>query len=315
MSNTPGAIDGVHAAALTPVTADLRIDHQRLAAHCRRIMEQGCDGVSLFGTTGEGPSFGVEERLEALAAVLEAGVDPGRVSVGTAAASLSDAVRLSQGALALGCTRTLSLPPFYFKQPSDDGVYGFFSEMVERCGDDRLAVYLYHIPAFSGVPIGFEVIERLRRRYPDTVVGIKDSSGEWPNAQGLLERFPDLNVLIGIEALLPQAMAAGARGTISGLSNIAPSLVRELCQSGAGGQDADTATPLARVQALLAEVMQHPFIPAFKTILAEQLDDPEWLRSMPPLPTLDGAARQSLLEACRALPLESGSLAFGDGRG
>ncbi len=299
-------VSGLWVATLTPLESDGSCDAGRLAAHCRHLFDAGCDGVALFGTTGEGPSFSVAERRRALEAVLRAGIPARRVMLGTGAAALPDAAELNRAATEAGCAGALMLPPFFFKQVDGEGVYRCFAEAIERTGDQRLKLYLYTIPSHSAVALDFETIDRLRRDFPNTVVGIKDSTLDWRHTAPLLARFPGLEILTGAEHHVPQALAAGAAGTICGLANIAPGLVRAL----ADAPDVAAAAPhLERIEALIAAVEPYPFVAAVKAVAAAQKRDPAWLGIRPPLHALARAEADAL---CRhALGLAEPPAAIG----
>ncbi len=173
----PPRLSGVFAPVLTPMRGDLGPDTGRLVAHCRRLLDQGCHGLALLGTTSEANSLSLDERIELLEAVIAAGTDPAKLVVGTGVCAFPDTVRLTKHAVGLGCAGVLMLPPFYYKGVSDEGLFAAYSEIIERVGDERLRIYLYHIPKVSGVGIGLELIERLVKTYDSQVTGIKDSSG------------------------------------------------------------------------------------------------------------------------------------------
>ena len=291
-------VSGVWVATLTPLAADGSCDAARLAAHCRYLFDAGCDGVALFGTTGEGPSFSAAERRRALEAVLQAGIPARRVMLGTGAAALPDAAELNRAAIEAGCVGVLMLPPFFFKQVDGEGVYRAFADAIERTGDQRLRLYLYTIPSHSAVTLDFDTIDRLARGFPGVVAGIKDSTLDWSHTEPLLARFPALEILVGAEHHVPRAMAAGAAGTICGLANIAPGLVRAL----ADAKDAAAAsTHLERMEALIAAFDQVPFVAAVKSVAAALKGDDAWLDIRPPLHPLSREQTEALRR--RAMPL------------
>ena len=185
------ALRGIYAPVLTPFDSDLRPDAVRFVAHCQWLVRHGAR-LAVFGTNSEAASIPVDERLRLTDAVLEAGVPPDRLLPGTGSCALGDAVTLTRHADRAGVAGVLVLPPFYYKPASDDGLFAFYAELIERVGSARLRLLLYHIPQLTGVPISTALIERLRARYPDTVVGLKDSSGDWSYSQALLERFGSL---------------------------------------------------------------------------------------------------------------------------
>ena len=182
MDRRPGASTagpkGVVAAVLTPMDENLEPDHKAFGAHCHRLLAAGCHGLSVFGTTGEANSLSVDERLAALEALVDGDVPAETLLPGTGSCALTDTVRLSRAALEVGAAGVLALPPFYYKGVGDDGLYRFFAEVVERIGDERLRLYLYHIPQMTGVDLGLPLISRLIDSYPGVIVGTKDSSGD-----------------------------------------------------------------------------------------------------------------------------------------
>ncbi|WP_137391331.1 dihydrodipicolinate synthase family protein [Rhodoligotrophos defluvii] len=292
MRQPAGMMSGVLAPVVTPFRADLAPDAGRLVAHCRWLVGQGC-GLALFGTNSEANSQSVDERMGLLEAVVEAGLPTAMMMPGTGCAALPDTVRLTAHAVGLGCAGVLMLPPFYYKGVSDDGLFAYFSEVIQRVGDRRLKVYLYHIPPVAQVGISLSLIERLLQAYPGTVVGIKDSSGDWSNTQAMLEQFPQFDVFVGSEAFLLANMRAGGVGCISATANVNPAAIVRLFQNWQAA-DADQA------QAALTETRQviqsMPMIPALKATIAQFAHDDAWLTVRPPLVALSPAQRQSLKE-------------------
>ena len=185
-------ISGVLAAVLTPLNADLSPDLDRLLRHCRWLIDNGCDGLAVLGTTGEANSFSVDERIAILDGLAEAGIPGDRLLPGTGCCALTDSVSLTRRAVELGAAGVLMLPPFYYKDVSDAGLFATFAEIIERVGDSRLRIYLYHFPRMSAVPFSHALIEDLLKRYPDTVAGMKDSSGDLANMAGAARAFPRL---------------------------------------------------------------------------------------------------------------------------
>lgn len=284
----------LHAAVPTPLEEDLAVDVDRLRSHCESMLAAGCDGIALFGTTGEGPSFTVEERIATLDALLAGGLDPARLIVGTGCAALPDTVRLTRHAAAAGCAGQLIMPPFFFDQVTDDGVYETYARILEGSAETRPRAVLYHIPAVSGVPLRPRVVERLAATFPETVRAVKDSSGVWHDTAGLIGARGHLAVMVGHEPDISRAIAAGAAGTICGLANIVPSLMRRLCNAAPG----DEATELqGAVTALASAIDQMPVIPALKAMTAAAAGDPAWERLRPPLAPLAAAQVDVLVAA------------------
>lgn len=283
---------GVWCATLTPQDERGAIDTLRLAAHVKRLFAAGIDGIALFGTTGEGQSFALRERRDGLEALIAAGVDPRRVLAGTGCAALPETIELTRHAVACGCAGALVLPPFFFKGVSDDGVYASYSRIVEGVGDDRLRLYLYHIPQVTGVPVSIDVIGRLAAAFPSTVAGIKDSSCDLDHEQALLRRFPNLDIFVGFEPHLLAAVAAGGAGTICGIANLYPRALRRLFDA---TDEAARRAELDRIGRLVALLDGYPLMPAFKAIQASIAADDGWLAVREPLVALDEGARRSLL--------------------
>jgi len=290
--NTASRLRGVLAPVVTPFGKDLQPDRHRLAAHCRWLASQSC-GLALFGTNSEANSLSVAERKELLEAMVGAGIDASRMMPGTGCCALPDSVELTRQAVALGCAGVLMLPPFYYKGVSDDGLFACFSEVIQRVGDGRLRIYLYHIPPIAQVGISLALIERLLRAYPGTVVGIKDSSGDWSNTQLLLEAFPEFDVFVGSEAFLLAAMRGGGVGCISATANINPAAIVDLHKNWQAG-DADARQAALTVTRTV--IQAYPMIPALKATIAQYADDPAWSVVRPPLVALT-AEQQSTLKS------------------
>src|SRR3954471_23348491 len=188
---------GVLAAVLTPMASDLSVDRSAFAAHCRRLLDAGCHGLGIFGTTGEANSLSIGERVDAWTALVEDGIPAEVLLPGTGACALPDAVTLAREALALGASGVLVLPPFYYKGVSDDGLFRYFAELIKRVGDDRLRVFLYHIPPMAAVGFSVELIGRLLDAFPGVVVGTKDSAGDPERIERICTEFPELIVFAG----------------------------------------------------------------------------------------------------------------------
>ena len=287
---------GVFCAALTPVTPELAPDHARFIAHCRRLLEEGCDGIALLGTTGEANSFSTGERQELLEAAVAAGIAPGRLLPGTGVAALTETVALTRHALSLGVTTVVMLPPFYYKGVSEDGVFASYAEVVERVADPRLRVVLYHIPQFSAVPITFPVIERLRDRFPGTFTGIKDSAGDLSHMEALVERFPGLAVLAGADPLMLPLLRRGGAGCITATSNlVAADLAFVFAHFDDPSRAAAVEAAQARIVAARNQASRFAQMASLKTLLSARLDDAGWLRMRPPMLPLPEAEAAALL--------------------
>jgi 4-hydroxy-tetrahydrodipicolinate synthase len=181
-------IRGVLAPVVTPFKVDLAPDSQRFIAHCNWLLSQNC-GLAVFGTNSEANSLSMEERAMLLDELVAAGVDPSRMMPGTGCCSIMETVKLTAQAVEHGCAGVLMLPPFYYKDVSEEGLYRYFSEVVQRVGDARLKIYLYHIPPVAVVGITTGLVERLLAAYPNAIAGMKDSSGDWNNTKTFLDAF------------------------------------------------------------------------------------------------------------------------------
>lgn len=287
--STSEPLQGLWCATLTPLFATGAIHHALLVEHILGLLAEGVDGVVLFGTTGEGPSFSASERRRGLEAVLTTGIDTGRLAVAAGCAALTDTASLVRHAVESGCPRCLILPPFFWKGLSDEAVFRYYAALIDEVGDDRLRIYLYHFPQLSGVPIRPEVVARLAAAYPGIIAGVKDSSGDYANTAALLECAPTLSILVGHERDIPRLMRAGGAGTICGLANSYPRLIRALLDSDVTAEDE------AHLDALLRTLLPHPFVPAFKAVRAQQTGNDAWCAVRPPLLPLDEEARQALV--------------------
>jgi 4-hydroxy-tetrahydrodipicolinate synthase len=285
---------GLWAPALTALDEDLAPDAGRTAAHVRRLLDQeGCHGVTIFGTTGEATSFSVAERKAVLEAVLEAGVPAARLMVGTGCCALTDSVELTRHAADLGCTRVLMLPPFYYKGVSDEGLHASYAEVIERTGDAKLEVYLYHFPRLSAVPITHGLVERLLTTHPQTIKGIKDSSGDPEGCAHFIARFPGLAIFPGTEAIMLDMLELGAAGCISASANVNGPAIRRVWDAWKAGRE-DRQDLQDEITATRLVLQANPMIPGLKQILAHRLGDSAWLELRPPLTPLTSAQATAL---------------------
>ena len=290
----PKRLSGVLAPVLTPFRPDLSPDPARLLAHCRWLLGHGCAGLAPFGTTSEANSLSVDERERLLDALVEGGIPPERLVPGTGCCALPDTVRLTAHAVRRGCAGVLVLPPFYYKGVSDDGLFRSFAELVERVGDDRLRVYLYHIPPVAQVGLGPALVERLLAAYPRAIAGMKDSSGDLANTRAMLERFAarGFDVFVGSERFLLAGLRGGGVGCITATANVNAAAVDRLFR--------EWRSPSAErlqddVNAIRGAIERVPVIPALKAILAHHAGDPGWETLRPPLVALAPAQREALL--------------------
>jgi len=283
---------GVIAATPTVLTADLSIDLDRLVDHCRWLLGPGgCDGVNLLGTTGEATSFTCEQRLAAMMAVARSGIDLDRMMVGTGAAALGDAVRLTAAARDLGFAGALLLPPFYYKGIDAASLTAYVETLLARAGGPGLRLYLYHIPQNTGVPFPPEVVAQLHRRHPQTVVGLKDSAGDIAYSRSLAQSLPGFDVFPCSEASLAEAADSGFAGCISATTNINGALAQTgwRGQGSAGGRAA-----IAAATAIREILSRRPLVASVRAALAALRADPAWAQPMPPLRPLTPEEQETL---------------------
>jgi 4-hydroxy-tetrahydrodipicolinate synthase len=300
VTDAPKTLGGVIAAALTPLKEDLSPDLDKMVRHCRWLLANGCDALGILGTTGEANSFSVDERIALFERLGEEGIPGTALLPGTGTCAIPDSVALTKAALKIGAAGVLMLPPFYYKNCSDEALAAAFSEVIERVGDARLRVYLYHFPQMSGVPITPGVIERLLAAYPGTVVGMKDSSGNLNNMVGAVHAFPGFAVFAGSDDLLLPLLKQGGAGCITAAANVACSLAKVVYTGWRSG-GVDDAN--ARLVAVRRAVVQHPLIPALKELMARHTGDAAWTTLRPPNMRLPEAKRRELLQAFDAIGL------------
>lgn len=285
---------GVLSPVVTPFTTDFRPDADRLIRHCRWLLANDV-GLALFGTNSEANSLSVDEKIELLEAAVGAGLPAARMMPGTGCCALSDSVRLTKKAVELGCGGVLMLPPFYYKGVSDEGLYRNYAEIIERVGDARLRIYLYHIPPIAQVPITLTLIERLLKDYPGTIAGVKDSSGDWSNTEAMLKQFqPEgFDVFAGSESFLLATLRGGGAGCISATANVNPGPIARLAGS---WQQEDADAQQAALNKIRSIYQDYVMIPALKAAIAHYAGDPAWLTLRPPLVELSAAENKALME-------------------
>jgi len=304
-------LSGVLSPAITPFRRDLSTDTERYVRHAKWLLANGCSGLAVFGTNSEANSLSVAERMTLLEALVIDGVPAAQLMPGTGCCALPDSVTLTTHAVKLGCAGVLMLPPFYYKGVPDDGLFRSFSEVIERVGDSRLRVYLYHIPPVAQVPISIPLIERLLSRYPGTVAGIKDSSGDWSNTQALLDVFKGstFDVFAGSESFLLANLRGGGVGCISATANVNPGAIHRLFEQWKTPQADDLQAAISTTR---ATIQQYPMIGALKAIVAHYGDDPAWVTVRPPLMELGADKSRSLVAELDQLGFTMPDLALCD---
>ena len=292
-------IRGVLAPVVTPFKADLSPDCERFIKHCQWLLSQNC-GLAVFGTNSEANSMAAEERRTLLDAVVAAGIDPSRMMPGTGCCSIVETVELTTHAVRHGCAGVLMLPPFYYKNVTEEGLYRYFSEVVQRVSDTRLKIYLYHIPPVAIVGVTPKLVERLLKTYPNAIAGMKDSSGDWNNTKTFLDAFArnGFDVFVGSESFLLANMRNGGVGTISAMANVNPAAILKLYRQWNTPDDADNADQQQSKLNVVREVFSSRRFPsmiaALKQAIAIYGNDPEWTRLRPPLVELTTEQRELL---------------------
>ncbi len=283
---------GVLVPVLTPFTAKGEPDTGRYIAFCRWLLDQGAGGLSIFGTTSEANSMSPGERMALLDRLVEAGIPAHKLMPGTGACAMTDAAELIRHAVAHGCGGVLMLPPFYYKPVSDDGIFAFISGVIDKVGSSALRMYLYHIPPVAVVGYSLDLVGRLIKAYPETVVGLKDSSGDWSNTAALLERYPGFAVFPGSEVFLLDALRRGGAGCITATGNVNTAGIAKLYANWRGPQ-ADALQ--AEVTTVRKTMQAYPMVPALKRVVAHFHGDPGWAAVRPPMTPLDQTQSQALI--------------------
>lgn len=277
---------GLSAALATPFDAEMRIDHVVAVSHAKSCLRSGCSSVTLFGTTGEGSSISNAERSVMLQAFLDSGITPEQIVVGVMANSYGDAALQSREALDFGCRNVLLAPPSYFKNLSDDGLFDWFSSVFAEIGSAARGVILYNIPSVTAVEISVDLVSRLRDAFPGVIVGVKDSSGNWPFTQSLLAKHNDLAILIGDERGLAAGVRLGGQGAISGLANVYAHRLLPMALEGRDDPDVVEA---------VNQIVAFPVIPAVKALIAHHSGVDDWRRARAPLRTLSDSDYSRLI--------------------
>ncbi len=274
-------IRGLWAAMLTPIDADGGVDHAALARHGAFLLANGCDGLVPFGTTGEGTSFSAAEKLAAVETLLKAGIPAGQISLGTGCPAIPDTISLTRDMMGLGLVHAMVLPPYYYREVTEDGIGDALAAVIDGVGSDRLRVCAYNIPQVSGVPTPPGALARLRRQYGAIMAGVKDSTGSWDSFLAFRREVPEIGTLVGAETLIARALDEGGVGSICGMVNLVPQLVKAMF-AGHGG----TAAMEAAVQALMGN---GPFIPVMKSVIAAQTGDAAWRATRAPFRPAEAA--------------------------
>ena len=292
----PEKFTGVLTPVITPFKDDFSPDAERLLNQCKWMISQQV-GLAIFGTNSEANSLSTEEKITLMDYLVDGGINPHHMMPGTGCCAITDSIKLTKHAVKLGVGGTLMLPPFYYKGVSDDGLYQSFSEIIQRVGSSDLRIYLYHIPPVSHIPLSLDLIERLIKQYPDTIVGIKDSSGDWNNTKRMLDSgWDDFRVFVGAETFLLDNMRNGGAGCISATANVNPAAIHNLFAN----WQSDHAEKLQEDLDIVRNIFQSfPMIPALKGAAALYSEDPNWFKVRPPLTTLSDDQIMALAQRLR----------------
>jgi 4-hydroxy-tetrahydrodipicolinate synthase len=265
--------NGVYAASLTPLNSDLSCNNAGLIEHCSVLINKGCKGVVLFGTTGEGASFSVMEKKHTIKQVIANGLNPKQVIIGNGSACLADTIDLTLVALENHCLACLIAPPCFYKNVSEEGIITFYRTLIQRIANPQLQIILYHIPQYSGVPLTLPIVKTLCAEFPGIVVGLKESEGNLAFTQSILKEVPQCKVFVGSEKQIPEAVKFGASGSICGMANLWPELICSLY---------DSDKRISELEELSSQFKNRPFIASCKKLLAYK-ENPNWSLVRPPL--------------------------------
>jgi 4-hydroxy-tetrahydrodipicolinate synthase len=286
---------GPWAASLTPIK-NREIDAAKLVKHVEWLLDSGCNGVVLFGSTGEAASFTVDERMHALDYVRQNGVPGEKIMVGTGCCATIDSARLSSHAIEHGCAGIIVIPPYFYRPVEQQGLYNSYSRLIESVASDRMNLYLYHFPDLSGVPITNELVQDLTDNFPKQVAGVKDSSGDLENTLQLVKDFPDLDIFTGDDDLLWPLVKAGGAGSITATANIIPHLLASIWQAAMNGAENPPAAHQVASDVWSLILNNFPIVESLKECLAQEFGDAEWRVVREPLNEMSEARRAELQE-------------------
>ncbi len=308
LQNSPNpdyCASGVWAPLLMPMQENLQFDPGRMLALGEELLETGCHGLAMFGTTSEANSFSLEERMAALEHCVKGGIDPAKIMIGTGCCAYPDSIRLTQHSIDQGCQMALMLPPFYYKGMTAEGLANSFSLVIDALNNDQFRILLYHFPALSGVPITPELITILRERHGNIIAGAKDSSGDWNNTKQLLDAFPDMAIFPGTEHLLLDGLEHGGAGTISASANLVPGPIRKVYDLWTQN-DPGVKQQQDYINGIRTAIQGTPMVPTLKYLTSLRLKCPDWTRLRPPMVNLTQAQSQECLSAVQAAGLDLG---------
>lgn len=285
-------VKGVYAAVLTPMNEDFSCNCEALANHCNDLINRGCKGIVLFGTTGEGSSFSVAERKQVIMNAIQLGIDPQKIIISISCCAINDAAKLASFAINCRCAAILIAPPFFYKNVSEEGVIDFYRSIIQSVNYSELKILLYHIPQFSGVPITINIIKTLKKEFPNKVIGIKESEGNLDFTKEILASCADFKVFVGHEMHISEAVQLGASGGISGIVNAYPEMICSLYEYGKDQQKPNCNTT---VRSISQSLKNYPIFPAIKSIVESQKGE-DWHVVRPPLVSLNKEQKLELIK-------------------
>lgn len=303
----PSSLPAVLSPVITPFTTDGAPDISRLGRQCRWLLNNGV-GLAVFGTNSEANSLSARQKRAALEGLVKAGLPADQMMPGTGACSVDDALEMTRAAVELGAGGVLMLPPFYYKDVPDDGLFTYYSEIIQKVGDSRLQVYIYNIPQVTKIPLSVDLLERLVKAYPKTVVGMKDSSGDWAYTESCINRLKStgFRAYAGSETFLLKTLRAGGVGCISATANVNPAAISSLA---ANWQSADADQRQAALDTVRGIFQKFPMIAAMKHAVSVTLADSAWQAVRPPLVSLSALQQAELMQALDAIGFEMKGLA------
>lgn len=289
----PSTLPAVLSPVLTPFKEDGSPDAQKLLKQCQWLESNGV-GQAIFGTNSEANSMSARQKMATLTTLVEGGLNPAHMMPGTGATSIDATVNMTRHALDHKCAGVLMLPPFYYKDITDDGLFAYFSEVIQKVGNTALQIYIYNIPPVTKINLSLSLLERLTKEYPKTIVGMKDSSGDWAYTESVIKLLAPsgFRVYAGSEVFLMRALRAGGVGCISATANVNPRAIAELA---AHWRESDADQRQATLDQVRSVFAQYQMIAGMKTAVAHFSKDPEWLRVRPPLMQLSADQQAKLL--------------------
>ncbi len=292
MNHNPVLPKGVYVAALTPMNQDLDVDNELLVKHCKSLLDRGAQGLAILGTTGEANSFSIRERKQILEVLKNSGVPADLLMVGTGCCSAIDTIDLSKHALDLGVKNILLLPPFYYKQINDAGLFDYFKMVINKIADPDLQIYLYHFPKMTGVSFSMDLVDKLISLYPKNIVGMKDSSGDVNHMRDICSQFPGFRLFAGTERYLLQVLQMGGAGCISATANVTIKDCVALYDMWPSKNAGELQEQLSKQRDKFEGM---PFVGILKQYIAHTTENHQWLNLRPPNSLVNQASLEYVL--------------------